>query len=138
MLVLTGTLALTCRSLHRKRSTDEIRTLAAPFRVYAKLRCALLMGLLTPSLCELFPPFTTKSDLGVALVEFCANQGTAEATHGPISAWNVSAVTDMKKLIYNAPCKTTFNSDVNAWNVGQVTNMQVRLASEGPPPCTAA
>ena len=76
--------------------------------------------------------FATKAELEDAMVEFCANQGTAEAKHGAISAWDVKAVTEINNLIKNAPCKATFNSDVNAWDVGQVTNTVVRLKLGGP------
>ena len=78
--------------------------------------------------------FATKANLEAALVEFCTNQATAEVTHGAISAWDVSAVTDMEELIYNAPCKWTFNSDLNAWDVSQVTITGVRLGLEGAAP----
>ena len=106
----------------------------APFvRVYR-----FLLGLLAMARTASATAFAIKADLETALAEFCTNQTDAEATYGAIStAWDVSAVTDMFKLINNAPCKSTFNSNVNAWDVGQVTSMRVRLASDEPPPPSA-
>ena len=64
MLVLTCTLALTCHPLRRKLSTDGVRRPAAQFRVYGKLRCAFLMGLLTAT-----------SSLATCGTATCGNQG---------------------------------------------------------------
>ena len=71
-----------------------------------------------------------KAALSTALGEFCAGAYTSSE----ISAWDVSAVTDMAQLIYNAPCKSTFNNDLNAWDVGKVTNTGVRLDLGGAAP----
>jgi surface protein len=45
---------------------------------------------------------------------------SATAFNQDISAWNVSAVTDMGCMFYSA---TAFNQDISAWNVSAVTNM---------------
>ena len=76
----------------------------------------------------LLPGQLDKDGLAGALGEWCANAADAEETHGHISMWDVSAVTDMSQLIFNGPgaCRHTFDEDVNAWDVGQVTNMEVR------------
>ena len=95
MLFLSGTLAFTWRSLRLKRSTDNIRMPAAQFRVYAKLRCALLMGLLTPSLCGVFP---YKGSLQRALAEWTSNTTSIQKRFGPISGSVGSNVTDMQGL----------------------------------------
>ena len=58
------------------------------------------------------------------LAEFCADAGGAEASYGPIGSWDVSAVTDMKELIYTAPCKATFNADISGWDTSGVTTME--------------
>ena len=87
-----------------------------------------------------FPPtgvFGSKADLAAALGEFCADQATAEATHGAIAGWDVSAVTEMEELIFRdqydaaGSCKWNFNSDINSWNVSQVTSMKVWLPHAG-------
>ena len=72
--------------------------------------------------------FSDKASLEAGLGEWCADVAAAQATHGPISSWDVSAVTDMEKLLDLLPsaCKSTFDEDLNAWDVGQVTNMEVR------------
>ena len=67
--------------------------------------------------------FSDKASLQVALGEWCADAAAAQATHGPISAWDVSAVTYIS-LPY--VCQSTFNEDLNTWDVRQVTNMEVR------------
>ena len=41
--------------------------------------------------------------------------------HGPISDWDVSRVTDMKKMFYEA---RLFNQDLSKWNVREVKNMR--------------
>ena len=69
------------------------------------------------------PTFSDTYSLQVALGEWCADAAAAQATHGPISAWDVSAVTYIS-LPY--VCQSTFNEDLNTWDVRQVTNMEVR------------
>ena len=44
--------------------------------------------------------------------------------NGDISSWDVSAVTDMSYMFYNA---TAFNGDLRLWNVSAVTNMECML-----------
>ena len=70
--------------------------------------------------------FADKGSLAGALREWCADASGAQAAHGPISTWDVRAVTDLNRLVYSAPCRSTFDEDVNAWDVGQVTSMDVR------------
>ena len=80
-----------------------------------------------PSLPPPEPPmFSNRDSLQAALGEWCADAAAAQATHGPISAWDVSAVTDMEKLLYEVAGRGTFDEDLNAWDVGQVTTMDVR------------
>ena len=69
--------------------------------------------------------FSDKASLQDALGEWCADAAAAQATHGHISAWDVSAVTDMSHLRPWA-YRTTFDENLNAWDVGQVTTMKVR------------
>ena len=40
--------------------------------------------------------------------------------NGPIGSWDVSAVTDMSLMFYNAQ---SFNQDLSAWDVSAVTDM---------------
>jgi hypothetical protein len=81
----------------------------------------LVFGLLL-TLAGKASAFSDKASLQVALGEWCADAAAAQATHGHISAWDVSAVTGMASLLPYA-CKSTFDEDVNAWDVGQVTSM---------------
>ena len=67
--------------------------------------------------------FADKSSLESALAEWCNDPAAAASTHGNISTWGVSAVTDMASLVYNAPCRSTFDEDIDDWDVGQVTTM---------------
>ena len=68
--------------------------------------------------------FSNKSSLQGALAEWCGNPASAEAAHGLISAWDTGAVTDMSWLVYNAPCRSTFNGAIGSWDVAQVTSME--------------
>ena len=76
------------------------------------------------------PAFSDKADLVTALRAWCSNPASAEAVHGPISAWNTSRVTDMSQLFYaetaadTVSCMYQFNEDLNAWDVGQVTSLE--------------
>ena len=77
----------------------------------------------------MLPPgvFGDKTSLVSALNEWCANQTDAHAKHGQVSTWDVSAVTDMSRLVLDiVTCRSTFDEDINAWDVGKVTNMEVR------------
>ena len=85
----------------------------------------LVLGLLV-ALARTASAFVDKSSLADALDEWCTNAVDAEAAHGHVSAWDVSAVTDMRYLVKDALCQSTFNEDINAWDVSQVTSMQVR------------
>lgn len=95
-----------------------------PFpRGHCLLLCLLAMAQHAASAAA----FATRDELEAAMAEFCADPATAESTHGMLTHWNVSAVTDMGTIVAGSPCKATFNSDLNGWDVSQVTNMEVRL-----------
>ena len=68
--------------------------------------------------------FSDKSSLQGAIAEWCGNPASAEAAHGHISAWDTGAVTDMSSLVYDAPCRSSFNGAIGSWDVAQVTNME--------------
>ena len=53
--------------------------------------------------------FTSRGQLLEALQAWCADSAATIALNGPIKDWDVSAVTEMNKLIYDLPCKSTFN-----------------------------
>ena len=59
--------------------------------------------------------FADKSSLESALAEWCNDPAAAASTHGNISTWGVSAVTDMASLVYNTPCRSTFDEDIDDW-----------------------
>ena len=73
------------------------------------------------------------SGLAGALAEWCANPTSTEAARGPVSTWDTSSTTDMSNLLYNAPCKSTFNEDIDGWNVASVTNMGYMFGVTSPP-----
>lgn len=79
--------------------------------------------------------FSDKASLQVALGEWCADAAAAQASHGLVAWWDVSAVTDMASMTFYLPwtCRSTFNEDLNAWDVGKVTNMEVRRRPRGEP-----
>ena len=70
--------------------------------------------------------FANKAALQDAVNDYCSDPAAAEATHGPIGAWDVSAVTDMDRLVRLSGCRATFDADINSWDVSSVTNMRVR------------
>ena len=78
-----------------------------------------------------FPPLTNRT-IREAVQAFCDEGGgrqradflhspQAQAKYGPVSAWDVSAVTSMEELFYD--CEA-FNQPIGAWKVDQVTNMR--------------
>jgi hypothetical protein len=64
--------------------------------------------------------YSAKTYLQDALTEWISNATTARMKFGPISAWDVGAVTDMSSLVYG---KASFDEDINAWDVSKVTSM---------------
>ena len=77
------------------------------------------------------PPLTNET-IKEAVQAFCEEGGgketadflhspQAEAKYGPVSAWDVSAVTNMEDLFCNC---AAFNQPLGAWKVDQVTNMR--------------
>ena len=64
--------------------------------------------------------FADKDALRAAIAAYTANAASATATYGPISSWDVSAVTDMNGLFAN---RNNFNADISSWDTSSVTDM---------------
>ena len=62
----------------------------------------------------------TETTLKTTVAEFSANLTYATAEYGPISDWDVSAITDMRQLF---DFLSDFNADISAWNTSSVTDM---------------
>ena len=62
----------------------------------------------------------TDEDFFTAVALWFSDEGTATATYGHISTWDVSAVTDMKEAFYG---ESSFNDDISSWDVSSVTDM---------------
>jgi surface protein len=67
----------------------------------------------------------TNHNLRGAVDLWVSNQFEATATYGDISSWDVSAVTNMEYMFYQAK---SFNSNISAWNVSSVTSMYAMFA----------
>merc|ERR1712021_180251 len=65
--------------------------------------------------------YSAKTYLSQAVAQWSSNATSARARFGPISAWDVSAVTDMAKLFQG---NSGFDEDINAWDVSKVTSMR--------------
>ena len=65
--------------------------------------------------------FKTNEELKEAVTIWCSNKDECLKKYGHISNWDVSLITDMKKLFY---VKKDFNDDISRWNVSNVTNMR--------------
>ena len=62
----------------------------------------------------------TNQDIKRAVNLWCGNHNDAVRQYGLIGAWDVSSVTNMKRLFEG---KTTFNDDISKWDVSNVTDM---------------
>ena len=69
----------------------------------------------------LSPIFTTKASLETAVQAYNADVASAEATYGPIANWDVSAISDMRRLFYNLE---SFDVDISSWETSGVTTMK--------------
>jgi len=84
--------------------------------------------------------FTTKASLQTAVQAFNANQTAATAAYGPITDWDVSAITDMSWLFHDNTAGYSygpgydggddepvilegFNADISGWDTSTVTDM---------------
>ena len=79
---------------------------------------------------------TSRAHLFEARDAWCANSTAATVEFGPLSAWEVSAVTDFSHLFCsvaplsadcNAQC-ASFDEDVSAWTTSQVTSLDGTFA----------
>ena len=69
--------------------------------------------------------FTEYAALKLAVVAFDANAVSAAATYGPISGWDVSAITDMSGLF---TVLAAFNADISGWETSGVTDMSAMFS----------
>merc|ERR1712106_91395 len=76
------------------------------------------MGAQNPSRWEY--TYSAKTYLSQAVAQWSSNATSARERFGPISAWDVSAVTDMARLFHR---NSGFDEDINAWDVSKVTSM---------------
>ena len=78
-----------------------------------------------PSPPSLPPPpayaFSNSNLLKTAVQEYNADATAATAKYGPISTWDVSAITDMSGLFVNME---QFNAPIGSWDTSSVTSMQ--------------
>eukprot|EP00605_Chrysophyceae_sp_TOSAG23-4_P001051 GSChrysophyteH1.ASY1.ANO1.1156.1 assembled CDS len=63
----------------------------------------------------------TNGNIKSAVEDWCDHSTKAESTHGHISNWDVSNVTNMNELFKG---KVRFNDDISGWNVSNVTKME--------------
>ena len=83
------------------------------------------------------PPyaFADTASLRTAVAAYNADAASATATYGPISSWDVSAVTSMNWLFFGMH---SFNADISSWDTSSVTDMEsmfeVRSAPAYPHP----
>ena len=76
--------------------------------------------------------FTNKAALNTAVREYDANSTTAIASYGPIADWDVSNVTNMKKLFSSLQ---NFNADISTWDTSRVTDMREMFKVHSTPAC---
>ena len=69
--------------------------------------------------------FTTTASLRMAVEAYNADSAAAAATYGPIADWDVSGVTDMRKVCHKLE---RFNVDISSWDTSNVTTMQGMFA----------
>ena len=69
--------------------------------------------------------FTTTASLRMAVEAYNADSAAAAATYGPIADWDVSGVTDMRKVCHKLEL---FNVDISSWDTSNVTTMQGMFA----------
>ena len=74
-------------------------------------------GSLEPTPTEV--QFSNYDSLRKAVNEWLNNENDANQKYGHISNWNVSQVTNMSYMFYNAETHT-FNHDISKWDVSQV------------------
>ena len=72
--------------------------------------------------CSQIPdcPNAPRGFLKTAVQAYNANATSAIATYGPITDWDVSAVSDMSGLFFGL---YDFNADISSWNTSGVTDM---------------
>ena len=91
-----------------------------------------------PDAAPRLPPpyaFADTASLRTAVATYNADPASATATYGPISSWDVSAVTNMNGLFSGL---AQFNADISSWDTSSVTDMEsmfrVRSAPAYPHP----
>ena len=117
----------------QKTSLPRLGGAAAPLRPMLVL-CHLTARSAAVSAPPSPPPpsyiFADKASLRGAVALYNADAASATARYGPISSWNVSAVTNMNHLFWTF---NQFNADISSWDTSSVTDMRemFRVRSAG-------
>jgi surface protein len=97
-----------------------LRSRGAPRRRVGIVRALLFALVAGAQIAGAVPVFADRWALKVAVDACLAESPDGLCPDEPIGTWDVSAVTDMKSMFYNA---NAFNQDLSTWDVSSVTDM---------------
>ena len=103
---------------------QQLRIAVAALTACRQLELAVFVGMWAPA--EASGVFTDKATLQAAVDDVT----TAEATHGPLSGWDVSRVDDMTGgCCWYGFFPNKFNGDVSKWDTGRVTSFDSTVSA---------